>query len=199
MRDFLIVKKTMVGFAILLSAATAHSEGSRLTDEQLDELPRSTKKLILQIRDVMNNGGRGIKVVSFKDSDYKFAITAIYHGATDEPSMHLANISSDGDGASISFKIYRKCNVTRREESLLNRVIRVDGTNISTVVGCGTEPGKPSMTQEVFLLKTPAGRDYVYKQFAENPFVFVDFGGGEIPFDTDGFDEIWKRTNEPAL
>lgn len=40
---------------------------------------------------------------------------------------------------------------------------------------------------------------HVYKQFAENPFVFVDFGGGEIPFDTDGFDEIWKRTNEPAL
>lgn len=193
-----MIKRTLSTVTLLLSMTISISEGARLTDSQLAELPDSTQKFVLFIRNITDKGGKGIKSMSFKDTEYKFAITTIYDNSTDAP-LHMTSVLSDGNEASIGFKIFKKCDITRPGDSLVNRIIRVDGTNISTVMGCGKDSSDPSVTQEVFVLKTQAGKNYVQRQFSENPFVFVDFGSGEIPFDTDGFNELWQRADEPAL
>lgn len=183
---------------VLLAVITTNSEADQLTDAQLAELPISVKKFVLFNRSITDKGGKGIKSASFKDTNYQLSGTAIYDTANGKPQMYMAVVSSDGNEANIGFKLARKCNLTKQGDSPINRVIRVDGTNVSAATFCGKEPGS-SETLEVFVLKTQAGTAYIQKQFSENLYVFVDFGSGEIPFATDGFNVLWQRTNEPAL
>ncbi|MCQ4346762.1 hypothetical protein NGA35_04815 [Pseudomonas stutzeri] len=194
-----MIKKILTSFTLLLTVTVTTSEAARLTDSELAELPASAKKLVLFNRDIIDRGGKGTKSISFKDTNYQFSITAIYDAKNNEPPMHIVVVSSDGNEANIGFKIVRKCTLTEQGDPLINRVIRVDGTNISAAMGCGKDPSNQGVTQEVFVLKTQAGKAYVQKQFSENPYVFVDFGSGEVPFATDGFNALWQRTDEPAL
>ncbi len=193
-----MIKKALSSLALLLALIATISEANQLTNEQLAELPVSVQKFVLLNRSIIDKGGKGIKAASFKETNYQLSGTAIYGTPSGEPQIYMAIVNSAGNEASIGFKVARKCNITKQGGSPIDRVIRVDGTNISAATICGTEPGSAE-TLEVFVLKTRAGKAYIQKKFSENLYVFVDFGNGEIPFATDGFNVLWQRANEPAL
>lgn len=185
--------------SIALLVTNGQVQAGPLNEEQLSNLPESTRDVILLNREVVENGGQGIKAISFKDADYRFAITSIYDGRDEDPPIHMALVSPSDNGASIAFKINRNCSVMTRNEDLISKVIRVDDQNVSVFFGCGSDPSSPNGTQEVYTFKTSTGLRYVLDRLKEHPYVFVDFGSGRVPFATDGFDTAWQRADSPVL
>lgn len=191
------MKKIICSFFLLvLSISSAHSDSTRLSGQELSKLPDSVRSFVLFNRNVINKGGKGVKAVSFRDSEFRFAVTSIYDGKTKNPPVHMALVSSGREGATISFKTYKSCSPNDR---LIDMVIRVDDKNVSSLRGCGPDPDRTGATQEIYIIKTQAGTDYIRRRFLENQYVFVDFGNDVVPFSSDGFDTLWDRAEAPAL
>lgn len=181
---------------LILPFTTLHAEP--ITDEQLSELSDSRRQLILLSRKITSEGGQGIKAVSFAQADYKFAISSVYTRFDNDPPLHIASVVASKSGAYIGFKINEACNAKSGSDRLIDSVIRVDGQNISAKMACALSPGSTNELR-VYIAATDAGRDFLYNRFSNHEFVFVDFGNGLIPFDTDGFDTVWRQASAPAL
>jgi len=190
-------------FLFFLTLSFAQASASEIEERKKSDV-ESLEKMIELVKSVERNGGKGVKAVPFKETNRQYSITWIHskgYGKDDMPPTHMAQVNpSSSGGASIAFKIQKNCSVAGGSEgNLANRVIRVDGQNINSLVGCGPDSSNPKKNWEVYLLNTDAGMKYVYRRFANKHYVFVDFGNGDIPFDTIGFMDAWNRADSPAL
>lgn len=186
---------------VLLSmgVTSAYSSDVGLAGKEFDRLPKSVKKLFLLNRSIIDKGGEGVKAISFKDTNYRYSLTGIVYKNKKNPDLHMALVSSRRSGASVGFKIRTKCQVAVVQDKVVDRVVRVDDVNVSAGMLCLGNSAQDGGTEEVYILTTQAGKEYVKKQFLQNQYVFVDFGEGEVPFATEGFEGAWGRANEPAL
>jgi hypothetical protein len=185
-----------IALSLLLWGQVSHPAEKVLTDDQIAALPESVQQFVHLMREVRSKGASGIKAVSFRQTEQSYSLTQIVDG--EDPPMYFAIITPQKSGAALSFKSTHSCKVTDLDNRLSTRVITVDGRKVSTYVFCGSE-SDTSPPGELFMIETAPGREYVHGRFVENEFVFVDFGGVRVPFDTDGFEDVWNKAAEPAL
>ena len=183
--------RTCVLLGMLVSGSSMVSAAG-LSPEKLAQLPASVQKVIAYNDRVINNGGKGLQLFSFEDTEYRFAIAKVVKKIDIEP-VHIMTVNPSETGLSIAFQVSADCGVSDR---ITDQIIRVDDVNIATAMGCGKQGDDIT---KVFIVKSDAGRAYIKKRFTQNEFVFVDLGTGEVPFKTDGFSVVWDRANQKIL
>lgn len=138
------------------------------------------------------------KVLSFMVTKKNYALTALYKSESDKKGvLYAAEVTSQKDGASIGFRIYRECEPTDMKGRLPVKIIVVSGQKIEAFAACGREGG--GATSDVFVIRSEAGRDFVKQQFADKSLVFVRLDGVPVPFETVGFGPVWTGSSGKAL
>lgn len=157
------------------------------------------KSIAERLADLKTAGYPDVRALSFLDTKKQYALTGLYRNETDkDPQLYFAMISPNKDGASMAFKTNRPCAPNEKVRSLQQRIVSVSGQKIEAYYVCSAGPGV-SETQEVFLIKSTAGNDFVKKEFAENEYVFVQVSDLPVPFQTNGFSGVLAQSSGKAL
>ena len=146
-------------------------------------------------------GYAGIKAVSFKVTKTNYSLTAIYKSKkknANSPPTYLAEVSSYKSKPDLFFRTYKTCNITDNNR-LIEKTINISNQRITSHYMCTKVPGKSSETQELYIIKSQAGKDFARNEFSNKSYVFVKFEDMEIPFDTKGFSTIWDEESKPSL
>ena len=180
-----------LAIVFIVAVNVAHSENRKLTNEEIASLPEDHQRLIGYMRHLEERGYLGVKAVSFRQTKTDYAVSSIAKENPNDGAVHMAQVGVVGENAQIYFLVGKPCEVTSKK-NLIDQVIRVSNRNVQSYYQC-------LKSRQGYFLKTDAGRDFVISEFMSNDYVFVELAGEIIPFDTDGFSEIWEKVREPAL
>lgn len=140
-----------------------------------------------------------VQPLSFAVTKQRKALTALYTSKTsDKPLMYAAEIAAEKDGASVFFRAYRPCIPSDKSARLSERIIMVGNQKIEVFYACGIADGS-TQTNEVFMIKSAAGKAFVKQQFEENHYVFVRLNNMPVPFHTEGFFRAMAEAGGKAL
>jgi hypothetical protein len=137
--------------------------------------------------------------LSFDDMENGTAMTGIKKNSVDQkPTLFTAQIQPTKDGAELMFLVFSECVLT--DTSKLNeRIIKIAGQKINAFYACGYPPGKLGDYRQVYVIKSAQGKEFARRKFEEKKWVFVEFEGFPVPFETAGFAKFWAASSGSAL
>lgn len=160
---------------------------------------RAQKSNADYIEDLKTAGYPEIAPLSFAITKKKYALTTLYKSKDDKNGLsYIAEISAQKDGADIFFRAYRPCVRSEGAKRLQERIIMISGQKIEAYYYCGSGSGD-TQTNEVYLIKSTAGKDFAKKAFAEMNYVFVHLNDLPVPFHTEGFSKAMEESSGQAL
>lgn len=137
--------------------------------------------------------------LSFDDMENGTAMTGIKKSSADQkPTLFTAKIQPTKDGAELTFLIFAECVLTDTAK-LNERIIKIADQKINAFYACGNPSGKPGDYRQVYVIKSAQGKEFARRKFEEKKWVFVEFEGFPVPFETAGFSKFWVASSGSAL
>ncbi|WP_208279292.1 hypothetical protein [Massilia oculi] len=137
--------------------------------------------------------------LSFDDVGNGSAITGIKKNKDDkQPTLYQAKIQMQQNGAELNFLIFSECTLTDPTK-LTERIIKISGQKVVTYYACANPSGKVTGYRQVYLVKSPKAKEFLISKFHEQKYVFIEFDGFPVPFETVGFTKFWDASSGSAL
>ena len=111
--------------------------------------------------------------------------------------MYMAEVMQWEGTPTVAFRVFKKCEVNTQQKRIPETTINVDELKLKAYYVCAMDSS--GNTRQMFIPYTQAGKDALYSTFLNRHFVFAKLEGTEIPFETDGFQQVWQEVSRPAL
>jgi hypothetical protein len=174
-------KRLLASFFVGLVGLNAHAQGTQA--EYMEELARS---------------GFNVRMHSFFSTKQRLAFTVMEKVGVDRKEAHeyTAEIATTKTGAYVYFTAYRACIPTPFIQ-LTERIVSIEGQKMEAEYVCRTSAAR--RPQEIYIIKSVAGNEYVKKTFSEKALVLIHLNGVPVPFDMQGFSKVFTEASAKVL